>query len=77
LSSGTGATGAAIAYVLGATGSPGRRLAGGAHVVVVLDGGELEVEVDEELHVHLSGWALPVFEGRLSEELLRELGELG
>ncbi len=74
LSSGTGATGAAIAYVLGAAqGSPRRPPAGGAHVVVVLDGGELEVEVDEDLHVHLSGWALPVFEGRLSEELLGEL----
>jgi diaminopimelate epimerase len=78
LSSGTGASGAAIAYVLGAArGSPREPFAGGARVVVVLDGGELEVEVDEDLHVHLSGWALPVFEGRLSEELLRELEGLG
>jgi diaminopimelate epimerase len=78
LSSGTGATGAAIAYLLGeARGSEREPPAGGAHVVVVLDGGELEVEVDEDLHVHLSGWALPVFEGRLSEELLQELEGLG
>jgi len=78
LSSGTGATGAAIAYVLGAArGSPRKPPAGGAHVLVSLDGGELEVEVDGDLHVHLSGWALPVFEGRLSEELLKELEGLG
>ena len=74
LSSGTGATGAAIAYVLGGGGGrPGHPGPGGAHVIVVLDGGELEVEVDEDLHVHLSGWALPVFEGRLSEEFVKEL----
>ncbi len=78
LSSGTGATGAAIAYLLGAArGSPLKPPPGVAHVVVVLDGGELEVEVDEDLHVHLSGWALPVFEGRLSDELLKELEGLG
>ncbi len=78
LSSGTGATGAAIAYLLGSARGAARRLApGGTHVLVVLDGGELEVEVDEDLHVHLSGWALPVFEGCLSEELLSELEGLG
>jgi diaminopimelate epimerase len=78
LSSGTGATGAAIAYVLGAgRASPRDPAAAAEHVIVGLDGGELEVEVDEDLHVHLSGWALPVFEGRLSEEFLKELGELG
>jgi diaminopimelate epimerase len=74
LSSGTGASGAAIAYLLGradgATASPD---AGGAHVSVVLDGGELEVEVDEQLRVRLSGWAAPVFEGSLSEQFLAEL----
>ena len=76
LSSGTGATGAAIAHALGTgEGAPGHPGVGGARVTVVLDGGELEVEVSEDLHVHLSGWALPVFEGRLSEEFLRELGE--
>jgi diaminopimelate epimerase len=66
LSSGTGATGAAVAY----------RLAGGpSRVRVLLDGGELEVEVGEDLHVNLTGWARPVFEGRLSEDFLKELHE--
>jgi diaminopimelate epimerase len=71
LSSGTGATGAAVAYVLG-RGAPER---GGSRVMVVLDGGELEVEVGEDLRVHLTGWARPVFEGRLSEEFEKELHE--
>ena len=31
----------------------------------VLDGGELEVDVDESLHVDLTGWAVPVFKGEL------------
>jgi diaminopimelate epimerase len=53
LSSGTGAVGAAIAYVLEAGGPP-------LSVTVVLDGGELVVEVGEDLQVHLTGWALPV-----------------
>jgi diaminopimelate epimerase len=44
-------------------------------VSVVLDGGELEVEVGEDLHVHLSGWARPVFTGELSEEFEKELHE--
>jgi diaminopimelate epimerase len=39
----------------------------------MLDGGELEVEVDDELRLHLSGWARPVFAGELSEEFAREL----
>jgi diaminopimelate epimerase len=78
LSSGTGASGAAIAYVTeAARASPGYFAGGPAHVIVVLDGGELEVEVDGDLHVHLSGWALPVFEGRLSDELVKELEALG
>ena len=78
LSSGTGATGAAVAYLLGAGGErPAHPRIGGASVVVELDGGELEVEVDEDLHVHLSGWALPVFEGRLSEEFVKELESIG
>jgi diaminopimelate epimerase len=66
LSSGTGATGAAIAY----------RLAGGpARVTVQLDGGELDVEIGEDLQVNLTGWARPVFEGRLSDDFLKELNE--
>jgi diaminopimelate epimerase len=77
LSSGTGATGAAVAYLLHAGAehsgvAPPRPTA----ITVVLDGGELEVEVDEDLRVHLSGWALPVFAGHLSEEFQRELAEI-
>jgi diaminopimelate epimerase len=56
LSSGTGACGAAVAYVLRGGDSP---------VTVKLDGGELEVDVDESLHVDLTGWAVPVFRGEL------------
>ena len=56
--SGTGASGAAIAYVLRGGDSP---------VVVRLDGGELEVEVGEDLHVDLTGWAVPVYAGELSD----------
>jgi diaminopimelate epimerase len=68
LSSGTGATGAAVAYLQ----EQGRA---GARVAVLLDGGELEVEVGEELQVNLTGWARPVFEGRLSEDFEKELHE--
>ncbi len=64
LSSGTGATGAAVAHVLRGGDSP---------VVVELDGGELTVEVGEDLHVNLTGWAVPVFEGRLSDDFIKEL----
>jgi diaminopimelate epimerase len=62
--SGTGATGAAVAHVLTGGDSP---------VTVVLDGGELTVEVEEDLHINLSGWAVPVFAGTLSPELIEEL----
>ncbi len=72
LSSGTGASGAAVASVLR---SRRGQQSGGADALltVVLDGGELEVEVAMDLRVHLSGWALPVFEGRLSAEFVKEL----
>ncbi|MEA2209114.1 MAG: diaminopimelate epimerase [Solirubrobacteraceae bacterium] len=74
LSSGTGATGAAVAYLLsGAAGRAPGPPAERTRVIVELDGGELEVEVDPDLRVHLSGWALPVFAGRLSDELVQEL----
>jgi diaminopimelate epimerase len=56
LSSGTGASGAAVAHVLRGGDSP---------VTVQLDGGELEVDVDESLHVDLTGWAVPVYRGEL------------
>jgi len=65
LSSGTGACGAALAHVLRGGNSP---------VTVRLDGGELDVAVDEALQVELTGWAVPVYRGELSEELLAELG---
>jgi diaminopimelate epimerase len=67
MSSGTGATGAAIAAVLGGLDSP---------VTVRLDGGELEVEVGEDLHVDLTGWAVPVYAGTLSDDFLEELREI-
>ncbi len=70
LSSGTGATGAAVAHLLDSGGTEG-----GGHVTVVLDGGELEVEVGEDLRVNLTGWARPVFDGRLSEDFVKELNE--
>jgi diaminopimelate epimerase len=64
MSSGTGASGAAVAHVLrGAD----------PQVTVRLDGGELDVEVGEHLHVNLSGWAAPVYRGELAEELERDL----
>jgi diaminopimelate epimerase len=68
LSSGTGASGAAVAHVLRGGDSP---------VTVRLDGGELDVDVDESLQVDLTGWAVPVYRGELSPELTRELGSMG
>lgn len=68
LSSGTGASGAAVAAFLGGAPSP---------IVVELDGGELEVEISDDLDVTLSGWAEPVCAGELSPELLATLAELG
>jgi diaminopimelate epimerase len=66
-SSGTGACGAAVAHVLRGGDSP---------VTVRLDGGELEVDVDEALHVDLSGWAVPVYAGEASADLLAALARL-
>ncbi|MET0685973.1 MAG: diaminopimelate epimerase [Solirubrobacteraceae bacterium] len=63
-SSGTGACGAAVAFALRGGDSP---------VTVQLDGGELEVDVDESLHVDLTGWAVPVYRAEVSPELLDEL----
>jgi diaminopimelate epimerase len=64
MSSGTGATGAAVAAVLRGADSP---------VTVHLDGGDLEVEVDDSLHVNLTGWAVPVYAATLSDEFLEAL----
>jgi diaminopimelate epimerase len=71
LSSGTGATGAAVAHLLHARGGT----AAAGRVTVVLDGGELQVEVGEDLRVNLTGWARPVFDGRLSDDFVKELHE--
>jgi diaminopimelate epimerase len=60
-SSGTGASGAAVASVLAGGSSP---------VTVVLDGGELLVEVDRSLNVELSGSANLVEKIRLSDQML-------
>jgi diaminopimelate epimerase len=65
--SGTGASGAAIAHVLRGGDSP---------VTVELDGGELTVDVDESLLFTLTGWAVPVYSGEVSPELLTDLAAL-
>ena len=67
MSSGTGATGAAVAAVLRGLDSP---------VTVRLDGGELEVEVGEDLHVSLTGWAVPVYRAELSDDFLEALRDI-
>lgn len=68
LSSGTGASGAAVAAFL--RGAP-------SSLTVELDGGELEVEVSPELDVRLTGWAEPICSGELSPELLAAMSDLG
>jgi diaminopimelate epimerase len=67
LSSGTGASGAAVAAILRGAPSP---------ITVRMDGGELTVDVSNELDVTLTGTASPVYRGELSEQLSRALGEL-
>lgn len=67
LSSGTGASGAAVTAFLRGAPSP---------IVVELDGGELEVEVSADLDVRLSGWAEPICSGELSAELLQALSDI-
>lgn len=67
LSSGTGASAAAVTAVLRGSQSP---------ITVELEGGELTVEIGEDLSVRLDGWAEPVFSGELSPELLQALAEL-
>ena len=65
LSSGTGASGAAVAAFLGGAPSP---------VTVELDGGELTVEITAELDVTLSGVASRVYAGELGAAFVDELG---
>lgn len=67
LSSGTGASGAAVTAFLRGAPSP---------IAVELDGGELEVEISADLDVRLSGWAEPVCSGELSPEMLSALAAL-
>jgi diaminopimelate epimerase len=66
LSSGTGASGAAVTAFLRGAASP---------IVVELEGGELEVEIGADLAVRLTGWAEPVYAGELAPELLAALAE--
>jgi len=58
-SSGTGAIGAAVAHVVRGGDSP---------VTVHLDGGELVVDVGEDFHIDLTGWAEPVYTGEWPAE---------
>jgi diaminopimelate epimerase len=67
LSSGTGAGGAAVTAFLRGSRSP---------ITVELEGGDLTVEISDDLRVRLDGWAEPVFAGELSPELLQALAEL-
>jgi diaminopimelate epimerase len=67
MSSGTGASGAAIAYAL---------RGGDAPVTVRLDGGELTVDVAEDLHFDLTGWARAVYRGELAADFCTELENL-
>lgn len=67
LSSGTGAGGAAVTAFLRGAPSP---------IAVELDGGELQVEVSDDLAVRLTGWAEPICAGELSPELMQALSEL-
>jgi diaminopimelate epimerase len=66
LSSGTGASGAAVTAFLRGAPSP---------LTVELDGGELAVEIGKGLEVRLDGWAEPVYAGEASPELLAALAE--
>jgi len=68
LSSGTGASGAAVAAFLRGAESP---------ITVQLDGGELTVEIGDELDVRLTGTASSVYRGELSGDLAVALAALG
>ncbi len=67
LSSGTGASGAAVTAFLRGAASP---------IKVELDGGELQVEVSADLDVRLTGWAEPICSGELSTEMVAALAAL-
>ena len=63
-STGTGASGAAVAHVLARRRLARDRAAGRRRA---------EVDVDESLHVDLTGWAVPVYRGELGDEFIEEL----
>jgi len=67
LSSGTGASGAAVAAHLCGAASP---------ITVMLDGGELTVDVTRQLDLTLTGTAAPVYAAELAPKLVRALGAL-
>ena len=67
LSSGTGASGAAVTAFLRGASSP---------ITVELDGGELEVEISDDLDLRLTGWAEPICFGELAPELVQALSDL-
>ncbi len=64
LSSGTGASGAAVAAFLGGAPSP---------ITVALDGGELTVEISDDLDVTLIGAASRVYVGELDADFIKSL----
>ncbi|KAA0274333.1 MAG: diaminopimelate epimerase [Acidobacteria bacterium] len=64
LSSGTGACGAAVAAHLRGAPSP---------ITVVLDGGELVVEISANLDIHLTGTAEPVYDAELAASFVERL----
>ena len=78
----TGTTGMEVLKALKARGAEARALVrdetkahhlrdlGFEPVTVHLDGGELTVDVDESLHVDLTGWAVPIYRGELSNEFM-------
>jgi diaminopimelate epimerase len=68
LSSGTGASGAAVAAFLEGASSP---------ITVQLDGGMLTVEITDDLDMTLIGTAEPICRGELSQELVSALRRLG
>jgi diaminopimelate epimerase len=64
LSSGTGATGAAVAAHLRGAPSP---------ITVELDGGELTVEIGPGLEIDLTGTAEPVFSGEFDQRFVERI----
>jgi len=64
LASGTGASGAAVAAFLGGAASP---------ITVKLDGGELTVEISDQLDLTLIGTASSVYRGELDADFVRTL----